>query len=86
LLGAIAVFIIERQLYKAALASMVGGALTSFGFMHGEAIGVGQTPGVAAAYLAVATFLYGCARFAPAAVASASPHAEVAEVALEPAE
>ena len=41
--------------------------LTYFGFMHGEAIGVGHglgvTPGVALAYAAVAAFLFGCARY-----------------------
>jgi AGZA family xanthine/uracil permease-like MFS transporter len=30
--------------------------------MHGEAIGVGQSPAVALAYLAVAAVIYGCAR------------------------
>jgi AGZA family xanthine/uracil permease-like MFS transporter len=45
--------------------------LTFFGFMHGEAIGVGQTPLVAVSYLGVAAILLGCAKFA--AVSEASP-------------
>jgi AGZA family xanthine/uracil permease-like MFS transporter len=38
--------------------------MTFFGFMHGEAIGVGQTPLVAISYLGVAAILVGCAKFA----------------------
>jgi adenine/guanine/hypoxanthine permease len=38
--------------------------LTFFGFMHGEEIGFGETPVVAVAYLAVAAFLFGCAKYA----------------------
>src|SRR6187431_2879518 len=39
-LGAIAVFIIERELMKAAAFSIAGALMTFFGFMHGEQIGV----------------------------------------------
>jgi AGZA family xanthine/uracil permease-like MFS transporter len=69
-LGAIAVFVIERQFLKAAAFSATGSVLTFFGFMHGEAIGVGQTPLVAISYLGVAAIFVGCARLAttPAAV------------------
>jgi AGZA family xanthine/uracil permease-like MFS transporter len=68
-LGAIAVFIIERQLVYAAAFALAGAVLTYFGFMHGEAVGFGEhglgvTPSVALAYLLVAAFLTGCARFA----------------------
>ena len=38
-----------------------GAVLTFFGLMHGEAIGFGQTPAVAATYVLVAPILYGCA-------------------------
>src|SRR5262249_33207821 len=62
--GAIAVFIIDRQFTKAAITSVVGAGVTFFGFMHGEAIGIGQTPVVAISYIAVAAVLYGCAKFA----------------------
>jgi AGZA family xanthine/uracil permease-like MFS transporter len=66
ILAAVAVFIIERQFMKSAVFALVGAALTFFGFMHGEAIGVGETPVVALAYLGVAGVLMGCARFAHA--------------------
>jgi len=61
-LAAIAVFVIEKQFEKAAAFAAAGAALTFFGFMHGEAVGVNVTPGVALAYLIVAGFLYACAR------------------------
>lgn len=67
MLGAIVVFIIERQFSKAAAFAVAASALTFFGFMHGEAIGVGQTPVVAVSYLGVAAILMGCAKFAQAA-------------------
>jgi AGZA family xanthine/uracil permease-like MFS transporter len=53
--------------------------LTFFGFMHGEAIGIGESPVVALSYLLVAGALAGCARFAqvPAAVLEPVPHHEV---------
>jgi AGZA family xanthine/uracil permease-like MFS transporter len=64
ILGAIAVFIIERNFMKASGFALSGAILTFFGFMHGEKIGVGQTPVVAVSYLMVAAILAGCARFA----------------------
>jgi AGZA family xanthine/uracil permease-like MFS transporter len=63
-LGAIAVFIIEREFVKSAGFALAGAAMTYFGFMHGEQIGVGQSPSVAFAYLGVAAVLYGCSKFA----------------------
>src|SRR6202020_731119 len=58
ILGAIAVFIIERDFVKASAFSLAGAVLTYFGFMHGEAVGVGGgygvTPGVALAYAVIA--------------------------------
>jgi len=54
--------------------------MTYFGFMHGEEIGVGQSPAVALSYLGVAAVLYGCAKFAtvspPAAEHSEAGHHE----------
>src|SRR5580765_2063485 len=47
ILGAIAVFIIDRELVKAAAFAVAGALLTFFGFMHGEHIGVGQSLSVA---------------------------------------
>ncbi|HEX7668213.1 MAG TPA: hypothetical protein VF395_01450 [Polyangiaceae bacterium] len=59
-LGAIAAFIIDREFTKASAFAVAGSVLTFFGFMHGEAIGIGQTPTVAVSYLAVAGVLFMC--------------------------
>lgn len=84
--AAIAVFIIEREFLKAAQFALAGGVLTFFGFMHGPAVGVGNglgvTPGVTLAYLLMAAFLWGCARYASAdslVPAKAAPAAHPAE-------
>jgi len=62
ILGAIAVFIIERDFIKASAFSLAGAVLTYFGFMHGEAVGVGGgfgvTPSVALAYAVIAAGFY----------------------------
>jgi AGZA family xanthine/uracil permease-like MFS transporter len=70
ILGSIAVFIIDHKFARASAFALVGACLTFLGFMHGEAIGFGQTPVVALAYLAVATILFGCAKFAPVTAAA----------------
>ncbi|HEY3698876.1 MAG TPA: hypothetical protein VGK97_06055 [Spongiibacteraceae bacterium] len=64
MLGAITVFIIDRKFAKASGFAFASAVLTFFGFMHGEAIGFGQTPTVACAYLIIAAVLIGCAKFA----------------------
>jgi AGZA family xanthine/uracil permease-like MFS transporter len=64
ILASIAVFIIDRMLYKAAAFAAVGGVMTFFGFMHGERIGIAQSPMMAASYLITAGLLFGCAKFA----------------------
>jgi len=63
-LGSITVFIIEREFNKAAAFALAGTVLTFFGFIHGEAIGIGQSPAVALSYLLVAGLLFYCARYA----------------------
>ncbi|MES1992542.1 MAG: regulator [Pseudomonadota bacterium] len=74
ILAGITACVIDRNLAKAAGFAAVGSVLTFFGFMHGEAIGIGQSPAVAVAYLAVAGVLYGCARLAmPASQPSLLP-------------
>jgi adenine/guanine/hypoxanthine permease len=75
-LAAIAVFVIERELVKAAGFALTGAVLTFFGFMHSEAIGVGETPLVALSYVAVASFLYGCAKLSPRTATSSPPSLE----------
>ena len=67
ILGAIAVFVIEREFLKASAFALAGVVATFFGFIHGEAIGIGRSPGVAASYLIVAGGLFLCARYAVAA-------------------
>jgi adenine/guanine/hypoxanthine permease len=61
-LGAIGVFVIERDFVKAAAFALAGAVLTYFGFMHGEAVGVGGglgvTPAVALSYAVMAAGLF----------------------------
>ncbi|WP_183190057.1 regulator [Ancylobacter tetraedralis] len=61
-LGAIAVFVVERQFVQASAFALAGAVLTFFGFMHGETVGFAVTPGVSVAYLIVAGFLFVCSR------------------------
>jgi adenine/guanine/hypoxanthine permease len=82
-LGATAAFIIDRKFMNAAAFALAGAVFTFLGFMHGEAIGIGQSPVVALSYLAVAAILVGCAKF------STQPESERApshEALPEPAE
>jgi AGZA family xanthine/uracil permease-like MFS transporter len=77
ILGAIGVFIIEREFIKAAAFSIAGCVLTFFGFMHGEAIGVAESPAIAAGYLMIAAIFLACDRFATVTrpvTEAASPH------------
>ncbi len=66
-LGAIGVFVIERDFVKASAFALAGAVLTYFGFMHGEAVGVGGgfgvTPAVALAYVVIAAGLYGLGKY-----------------------
>jgi AGZA family xanthine/uracil permease-like MFS transporter len=64
ILGAIAVFIIDREFDKAAAFALAGAIFTFFGFIHGEAIGLGSSPAVAVSYLGVAGVLFVCSRYA----------------------
>jgi AGZA family xanthine/uracil permease-like MFS transporter len=64
-LAAITVFIIERQLWRAAAFAAAGAGLTFLGFMHGERIGFAESPAVAASYLVVALTLAALAKWAP---------------------
>ena len=78
ILGAVATFIIDLNFVKAAGFATAGAIMTFFGFMHGEAIGINKTPAVAAAYLAVAAVLFGCAKFS-GVVALEPEHEEYGE-------
>ena len=59
MLGAIGVFIIERKLLQAAIFSFASAVFTFFGFMHGESIGIAESPVLACAYLAIAAVMLG---------------------------
>jgi AGZA family xanthine/uracil permease-like MFS transporter len=80
ILGAIAVSVIDRKFIKAAGFAFAGAVMTFFGFMHGERIGVGETPTVAFSYVVIAVIFAACSRFAvaqqPAAEEIEAPHGE----------
>jgi AGZA family xanthine/uracil permease-like MFS transporter len=73
MLAAIGAFVIDRAFYKASAFALAAAGLTFFGFMHGEAIGIGESPVVAVAYLGVAGILLGCAKYAPATAPAPQP-------------
>jgi AGZA family xanthine/uracil permease-like MFS transporter len=85
-LGAIGVFVIERDFMKASAFAFAGAILTYCGFMHGEAVGIGGglgvTPAVALAYAVVAAFLYAISR-APAAMMASTMAGEPTAVPAE---
>lgn len=83
ILTAIGVGIIDRTLMKAAGFAATGAALTFFGFMHGEKIGVAQTLPVAASYLVFAGILVAVAKFATAT--APQPTHEIASTEAAPA-
>ena len=64
ILGAITVFIIDREFEKAAAFALAGTIFTFFGFIHGEAIGIGSSPAVAVSYLGVAVILFTLSKYA----------------------
>ena len=84
ILGAVGVFVIEREFLKASAFAFAGAVLTYFGFMHGEAVGIGDgfgvTPTVALAYAVVAAgfFVVGTSG-ARTASQTEMPHALPAE-------
>jgi AGZA family xanthine/uracil permease-like MFS transporter len=77
ILGSIGVCIIDREFARASGFAMAGAVLTFFGFMHGEAIGIGQTPVVATSYAIIALVFAACAKFAkvPDVVGQEESHA-----------
>jgi AGZA family xanthine/uracil permease-like MFS transporter len=60
------VFVIERDFVKASAFALAGAVLTYFGFMHGEAVGIGGglgvTPAVALAYAVMAAGFFALSR------------------------
>jgi adenine/guanine/hypoxanthine permease len=62
ILGAIAVFVIDRKFDWAALYAAAGAILSFFGFIHGTALGIGASPSVALGYLFVAAVCFALSR------------------------
>jgi AGZA family xanthine/uracil permease-like MFS transporter len=54
ILGAIAVFIIDRRFDRAAIYAFAGAILSFFGFIHGTSLGVGASTQVAVGYMCLA--------------------------------
>jgi len=74
MLGAIAAFVIERELMKASVFAVAAAVCTFVGLIHGEAIGFGQSLPVACSYLGVAAILFLSAKYAEVSPASAETH------------
>jgi adenine/guanine/hypoxanthine permease len=83
MLGAITAFIIDRNFIKAGAFACASAVLTFFGLMHGEAIGIAESPTVAFAYLAVAGVLFACAKFS--VVSTKAPAEDHEAEIIEPA-
>jgi adenine/guanine/hypoxanthine permease len=79
ILGAVAVFIIDREFHKAALFAIAGALLTFCGFIHGEAIGIGRSMPVAVSYLGVAGILFVLSKYAEFHPIATPVHATVQE-------
>ena len=76
-LGAIGVFVIERDFVKASAFALSGAVLTYFGFMHGEAVGfgggLGVTPAVALAYAVVAAGFFAVGKYGASTASISHP-------------
>jgi AGZA family xanthine/uracil permease-like MFS transporter len=79
-LGAIGAFVVDRKFMHAAGFALAGAVFTFFGFMHGEAIGIMQTPVVAVSYLMVAGLFVACAKLASTTASTPEPVEENEEV------
>jgi AGZA family xanthine/uracil permease-like MFS transporter len=81
-LGAIGVFVIERDFVKASAFALSGAVLTYFGFMHGEAVGIGGglgvTPPVALAYAVVAAGFFAVGKYGASTASISHPEMPLA--------
>jgi len=81
-LGAIGVFVIERDFVKASAFALSGAVLTYFGFMHGEAVGIGGglgvTPAVALAYAVVAAGFFAVGKYGTSTASISHPEMPLA--------
>jgi len=82
ILGAIGVFVIDREFTKASAFAFAGAVLTYFGFMHGDAVGfgggLGVTPGVALAYAVMAVGFLAVEKFSFGSETASHPHMPMA--------
>ncbi|SDT33792.1 putative MFS transporter, AGZA family, xanthine/uracil permease [Friedmanniella luteola] len=88
-LGAIVTFVLEKQLRRAALAALVGAALSWIGLLHADQVGWAAAPGVALGYLLLAATMAGFSllhRVAPDASGPTQPPATDAVDGSVPAE
>jgi len=69
-LGAITVYIVDRKFMMAGAFAIADSVLTFFGLMHGEHIGIGQTPFVSGSYFIVGLVLFVCAKATAPATAT----------------
>ncbi len=76
MLGAIAVFIIDRNFFKAGSFAIAGSVMTFFGFMHGDRLGIAQSPAMAASYLIVGFILMAASKLAVVSPVVETSHAE----------
>jgi len=86
-LGAVGVFVIERQFARAAAFAAAGAILSYFGFMHGEAVGIGGglgvMPSVTFAYAGVAMLLLAIGRTSLSSPATTLERADVLAIPAE---
>src|SRR5438105_1676599 len=79
---AIGVFVIERDFVKASAFALSGAVLTYFGFMHGEAVGIGGglgvTPAVALAYAMVAAGFFAVGKYGTSTASISHPEMPLA--------
>ncbi|WP_096201074.1 NCS2 family permease [Bacillus sp. FJAT-45350] len=61
ILGAITVFIIDREYHKAVIFSLIGAAFSFFGFMHAPSLGINMAFDFMIGYIIVALFFVYCA-------------------------
>ncbi len=74
-LGAIASFVIEKELVKASAFAWAGAVFSFVGLIHGEAIGIAKSLPVAFSYLAVAGMLFYVGKYAKLEASPSAVHA-----------
>jgi AGZA family xanthine/uracil permease-like MFS transporter len=79
IIGAIVVFLIDHKPRLAAAYALAGAVLAYFGFIHGDQVGIGVSPAIAAGYLlmAVLCFSFSFMYYSEQAPAEPEPAAEI---------